>query len=479
MLWILIEKELKSIIKSPKFAATFGVCAVLILLSFFIGIQEYRASVAQYDSAIQLVDQTLSEASNPWQLSHPVYRRPDPMQIFVSGVSYDIGRTSEISKGSDIKIEQSPYSNDPIFAVFRFLDFAFIVHVVLSLLAIVFTYDAVNGERERGTLKLVLSNSVPRAHYLFSKLVGLWIGLTAPILLSMLFGVLLLLIFRIPMQEIAWIKLMSLFGVSVLYYSFFITAALFVSSITRRSSDSFLVLLILWVCLVLIVPRGATMAAEQFVVVPSVADLQSQKDRYTMERSFEGGKILRKVWADREANTASMSEEEKAEYMKNNQARFMEENNATEAASNAKIAEFNRQLNENRRNLQTEQERLAFHLSRFSPASLYKLVAMNLCGTNTSMKTRYEERMYRYREAFIAYQDSELKIWQEKWARQRNTGVVDNTPYEPRGMPRFEPPTEEVTEVFRSSIIDFGLLSIYTIIAFAGAFVAFLRYDVR
>ena len=104
---------------------------------------------------------------------------------------------------------------------------------------------------------------------------------------------------------------------------------------------------------------------------------------------------------------------------------------------------------------------------------------MNLCGTNTSMKTRYEERMYRYREAFITYQDSELKIWQEKWARQRETGVVDNTPYEPHGMPRFEPPTEEVTEVFRSSIIDFGILSIYTIIAFAGAFVAFLRYDVR
>ena len=478
MLWILIEKELKSIIKSPKFAATFGVCAVLILLSFFIGIQEYRASVAQYDSAIQLVDQTLSEASNPRQLVHPVYRRPDPMQIFVSGVSYDIGRTSNISKFEDVKIEQSPYSDDPIFAVFRFLDFAFIVHVVLSLLAIVFTYDAVNGERERGTLRLVLSNSVPRAHYLFSKLVGLWIGLTAPILLSMLFGVLLLLIFRIPMQEIAWIKLMSLFGVSVLYYSFFITAALFVSSITRRSSDSFLVLLILWVCLVLIVPRGATMAAEQFVVVPSVADLQSQKDRYVMESGWETNKKMKELWPWQEI-TASMSDEETAEYWKVNQARWTAFTDSLYEESTARIAEFNRQLNENRRNLQTEQERLAFHLSRFSPASLYKLVAMNLCGTNTSMKTRYEERMYRYREAFIAYQDSELKIWQEKWARQRETGVVDNTPYEPHGMPRFEPPTEEVTEVFRSSIIDFGILSIYTIIAFAGAFVAFLRYDVR
>jgi len=221
------------------------------------------------------------------------------------------------------------------------------------------------------------------------------------------------------------------------------------------------------------------MAAEQFVVVPSVADLQSQKDRYTMERSFESGKILRKARADREANTSSMSEEEKAEYMKNTQARRTELMDSLNVVHTEKVAEFNRQLNENRRNLQTEQERLAFHLSRFSPASLYKLVAMNLCGTNTSMKTRYEERMYRYREAFIVYQGSEIKIMQEKRARQRETGVVDNTPYEPRGMPRFEPPTEEVTEVFRSSIIDFGILSIYTIIAFAGAFVAFLRYDVR
>ncbi|MCB0305285.1 MAG: hypothetical protein KDI38_16090, partial [Calditrichaeota bacterium] len=85
MLSLLIQKELKSIIASPKFVGTFGTCAVLILLSVFIGIQEYRASMTQYETARQLNDQEMAESSS-WSALHTrVYRQPDPMQIFVSG----------------------------------------------------------------------------------------------------------------------------------------------------------------------------------------------------------------------------------------------------------------------------------------------------------------------------------------------------------------------------------------------------------
>ena len=45
MLSTLVIKELKAILLSPKFAATFAVASVLILLSVFIGIREYRAAV--------------------------------------------------------------------------------------------------------------------------------------------------------------------------------------------------------------------------------------------------------------------------------------------------------------------------------------------------------------------------------------------------------------------------------------------------
>ncbi|MGH7456090.1 MAG: ABC transporter permease subunit, partial [bacterium] len=78
MLGTLIQKELKAILLSPKFVATFATCAVLILLSIFVGIQEYHAAVKQYDAAVQIVEQDLREASSWMGLNNKVYRKPDP-----------------------------------------------------------------------------------------------------------------------------------------------------------------------------------------------------------------------------------------------------------------------------------------------------------------------------------------------------------------------------------------------------------------
>ena len=279
MLRILIEKELKLILQSPKFVATFGVCSLLILLSVFIGIQEYRASVAQYETASQLVEQQIGEATSFRGLQNRVYREPSPMQIFVSGVNYDVGRLSEIGERDEIKLKQSAYSDDPLFAVFRFIDFTFIVQVVLSLFAILFTYDSINGERESGTLKLALSNAVPRGQFLFSKFVGSWLGLTVPLLIPILLGLLLLFLFRVPMDSMDWMKLLALIATSILYFTFFIAAGLLVSSLTKHSSVSFLFLLVIWIVLVLIIPRAATMAAGQLVDVPTVAEVEAQKEK--------------------------------------------------------------------------------------------------------------------------------------------------------------------------------------------------------
>ena len=177
MFSILFEKELKSILLSPKFFATFGVCALLILLSVFVGIQEYQNEVERYETALQLAEQQMMQEDSWWGMQNVAFRKPSVMQVFVSGVNNDIGRSSEISTWYEPKLEQSNYADDTLFAVFRFIDLTFIVQVVLSLFAILFTYDAINGERESGTLKLALSNAVPRGQYVLAKFAGSWVGL--------------------------------------------------------------------------------------------------------------------------------------------------------------------------------------------------------------------------------------------------------------------------------------------------------------
>jgi ABC-type transport system involved in multi-copper enzyme maturation permease subunit len=490
MLWVLIEKELKSILQSPKFIATFGVCSLLILLSVFIGISEYRASVVQYETASSWVDQQISEVTSYRNLPTKVYRAPNPMQIFVSGVNYDIGRLSQISIEEDVKLEQSAYSDDPLFAVFRYIDFGFIVQVVLSLFAIVFTYDAINGERESGTLKLVLSNPIARGQYLLAKLAGSWLGLTMPLLIPILISMLLLMVFRVPMTATDWMKLVTLIAVSILYFTFFIALGLLVSALTRHSSVSFLLLLVAWIALVLIVPRGAVMAASQLVDVPTVAEIESQKDRYRADRQSELRTSTSQRFRDMMAPAQGLSESDRRSFYETNIAAYNEETGERRAAMELTIEDNNRRVNENLRNAKSEQERLAFLMSRISPASAYKLTAMNLGDTNTSMKNRYEDQMLVYRDDYNAYISSKWQAEQQEQARilagQRQGGGATivyagsgNQAIDSSDMPQFVATRESVTTVIQASLVDFGLLTLFTFLAFSGAFFAFVRYNIR
>ena len=56
MLKTIIQKELKAILRSPKFTSTFVLCTVLILLSVFTGIKEYQT--AREDLEAELKERT-------------------------------------------------------------------------------------------------------------------------------------------------------------------------------------------------------------------------------------------------------------------------------------------------------------------------------------------------------------------------------------------------------------------------------------
>ena len=68
--------------------------------------------------------------------------------------------------------EGSRHASEPLLATFRLLDLEFVFSVVLSLFAVVFAYDAVSGEKESGTLRLVFSNPVPRHLFILGKMAG-------------------------------------------------------------------------------------------------------------------------------------------------------------------------------------------------------------------------------------------------------------------------------------------------------------------
>lgn len=488
MFSLLLQKELKNIITSPKFTATFLVCSLLILISVFIGVKEYENAVAQYQANQEIARQNIAEATSWGRVRNLLHREPNPVQIFVSGVHFDVGRLSNISDYNDVKLVRSPYSDETLFAIFRVIDFAFIVQIVLSLFAILFTYDAINGEREQGTLKLAFANSISRAKYLIAKFSGIWLGLIVPLLIPILLGMLMLIAFKVPLASTDWLSIISLVGLSVLYISLFIVIGILVSAITRSSSLSFLLLLVIWISGVLIVPRLGVMAAGQIVQVESVAQIEAKQEAFQKARWDDYSAELTEVWQEREAQMEGMSDEERTAYRDEMEWTWLEEDDASRKQVQSDIITNNRRLLEESQNRKKLQEQLAFNIARISPVASFQLAAMKLAGTDIGLKNRYETSMRLYKDDFSEYiQQKEaeegghggfnISIDSEQGVQidfGRNDQTLDTSE-----MPQYQSPELRIQDTVGAALFDFGFLVVCIVLGFGGSVLAFMKYDLR
>jgi hypothetical protein len=481
-------RELRGILLSQKFAVTFGVVALLILMSLAVGIQEYHAGQRQYTTALQLSEQQLREASSWMGLSHSALRPPDPLLVFVSGVHNDVGRLSSISGMTPVKLVHSVYSDDPIYAVFRSLDFVFLVQIVLSLMAILFSYDAISGERESGTLQLSMANPVPRRTYVLAKVAGIWSGLILCLSIPIALGILIVTLSGIPLTFDDWTRIALLLGVSLLFFTVWVIVGIAISTWTRNSAVSFMACLVVWLSMVLILPRLGVMAAEQLIAVPTVAEVDAQRDGYAKDQWEKHMTAMTERWREREAEMHGLSKEARDAYREEHLWSWMEQDDAERKKVQSEIDAYGVRIQEDLRNRRARQEELAFLFARSSPAAAYQLAAMEIARTGIGIKNANEEAMERYRGEFKDHVDKKQKesgntggfritVDSEKgfsFSAPRERGTLDVS-----DLPRFAPVKASMGEILQSSLVDACLLALFGLLALGGAVFGFHRYDVR
>ena len=488
MLKILIIKEIRFYFTNPKFVSVFSTCVLLILLSVFLGIRQYQSAVSQFETGTRLARQDIQERNSWAGLRTRAFREPDPMQIFVSGVSNDIGRLSAVSEWEQVKLRNSPYSDDPLLASFRILDFSFIVQIVLSLLAIMFTYNAINGEREAGTLKLIFANPVPRTRFLMAKFAGSWLGLTIPLTVPLLIVCLMLFTYNVPLTTGHWIRIILLFGLSVLYYTFFIISGIAVSALAKNSPVSLLVLLVIWVVLVLIIPRAGVLTAANFVPVPGAAEVEAQIEGFSAGQWKLHEKAMSEAWERRNAEMAGLSKEQRRAYEDAHMWSWMEEDEACRKALQARVSEYARRLQEEIRNRRHRQQILAFGFARVSPAAAFNLAAMSLSSTGIEMKDRYETAIGDYKDRLAAFTEAKADEGGEPGGIQImfdsengfsiRTADMKKT-LDISDMPHFDQPKVSLAGILPGVLFDLFAIVLGSMLVFALAWLAFLKYDLR
>ena len=278
MIGIVFKKEMLSHLLSQRFAACTALAVVLIIANGMLTSQAYVQKKASYLNQRAVEDNKFHEITYYSALGYDHFssvgggfdpkpapralRPPRPLEVFAQGVEQEVGQAVKVL------LFNVPYqteaitpfqSGNPYLAIFAFFDMVYIFQLVLCLLAILIASETVSGEKEDGTLRLMLTTNVSRAQVLVGKILA---GLTTLAIPTTL-GFILLTILLLGTENIEvgigeWVRLALLFALSLLYLLVFYLIGLVISCATHRSATSLIYALFTWALLAIVLPDSIT-----------------------------------------------------------------------------------------------------------------------------------------------------------------------------------------------------------------------------
>ena len=457
MLREIIWRELLDHLQSLRFALTLVLVIVLMLTGSVLYIHDYRQQVADYRENVSENLQILKDKTKrglhrvvsfrPTQL---IYRLPSPLGFIAEGNEKDLPNAFAVD-AFELVGPQTILRRNYTLQRFEALDWVFTVGVILSFAAFAMTYDSISGEAETGTLRLCLSNSLPRATLLFGKYIGTLISLSIPLIIGICINTLIISLFGIlPFESTYWLQIGGVVLFSVLYISVFATLGLFISCLTRSSSVSLVLLLLVWVCFAVFIPRTGGLLASQLVELPDEKTITRQADdtMHDIRRRYGEGRFSAR-WSPGEPLTRS-----------------------------AKIADAKQAIYNEYRNQQLHQVKLAQNISRISPTSIYQIGCEVLVGTGIKHYERFFKKAIEYRRSLLQFTYEEYpfnpNLFLEDVERQKLSKIQINVDK----IPKFDDTPSGFSTAFDEASLDILLLFLFNLVFFMGAFLSFMRYDV-
>ena len=452
MLRTIIQKEFLDKISTLRFFIAFLLSFGLTTISASVLSSNYAQELADYHARVKLHTETKSEGLVI------VDRKPSVLSVLFPGIENNSARSVRLEV--DLYPETIETINDnPLSVLFTTVDWTFIIGIVMSLLAILFAYDTVCGERETGTLALMASNAAPKPMLILGKWIGGYLSLILPCLVGWFAGFLILITHpQIQLTAADWSSVGWLLFCALLYLACVFALGVLVSTLTSRSSTAIVALLMLWGVGVFVIPNlGPDLAKVVYQIPPFAAharemkivekELQDQRQRWHDETSLEV--IDRRL---------SLADGRKLQV--DTEARFI---NAKKEALSKLTVDYRRKVD--------KQEQIAAGIASLSPYACFTSFVTQLAGTDSRSEAQFIATVERF--------DSEY--FDELGRALQNTlpYIETQTPIEKRNEVNFSHTELTVNERLKSGSVPLCLLLLFTTLFLIGGYAAFLRYDVR
>jgi ABC-type transport system involved in multi-copper enzyme maturation permease subunit len=461
MFTTIFKKELLDQVLSPKFLIVSLLCLVLVPAGFLLNYASYRSAFQEYDASQRETSTTTT-----------VYRRPSVLSTFGVGLETVLPKSVVISKFQmDAKGTQA--QNEVLSNINGKLDFVVIVSFLLGLFAVIYAGSLACGEKETGTLKLVLSNPARRSTVITAKFLGGFCVLLIPFAVSTLIGILLLLLEGFPLFAAGNLaRLLALTVLSVLYLTAMFSLGLLISTRTHRTSIALLAGFFVWIFAAFVIPKTSEPIAGLIRRVPSEEVMKTSRAKVRGQIEKEKGKalepLMRKYLPESGQGTWNWDA-----YTKERGPVAKEYEERLDRTLQEFDADYERQ--------KAARRALSLNIARLSPASAYTQSALDFCHTGVSDLENFSRslrahyiQLYRVVSKY-SFQDS---FTSEDGHSSRSMGG-DTRPEGKIDYPKFRYEFAGFAETLKSTAPDIVLLVLFNLIFFAAAYYSFIRYDVR
>jgi ABC-2 type transport system permease protein len=487
------QKEFLLNIMTFKFAVGTTLCVLLTAVFVPILAKAYQERLKVYNENISYNERELGKVTVYKNITPTVYRPPSVLAIFCEGLEKQLGNSATVEYDKLPEITGAPANH--YLSIFSVFDVSLIFKIVISVLALLVAYDAISGEREHGTLRLMLSGATARYQVLLGKLLAGLMVLVVPVTTAFILAWLILLFF--PMVELTgadWIRFGLMFIASLVFIATIYNLGLLFSCLARRSAISLVLGLFVWILFAVVIPNGSAHLATQIAPTGS-------EDAVNEQIRLLGRGLETEFWKDLEASGRKrMSGNQSVSdvsgggfghgYVRScSKATY---HNRTlqytfEIPLRIKYANKYAEIKEDYHRGLFEQTALAARLSRISPISLYENIMSALAGTDTTSFRQFIDSVKPYRNDIIEYMRSRTdnfsttSFWtpcteEETETRPRSGDTAPTLDLD--DLPRLTYKADLVGSL-RRAIPDLAFLIFGNVLFFAMTFVAFQRYDIR
>lgn len=486
MFTTLLRKEITETILDLRFLIVAVLFMVLIPLGMYVGREDYERRLANYQQEHQMYRQHYGKDTGPF-VEAQGFRPPSMLSVFALGLDPFMPDKAITSRSGLVRAAKEPGIDNPESLLFGKADYLFNVSFIVSLAALIFTFNRISGERERGTLRLMVSCSTRRGEILLAKILGNFVILLVPFVMASLAALLVLnTSSSISMSSTGFgAPLLAISLITLLFILAMVSLGICVSALTRGSMASIMMLFLVWVMAVLGIPKMSPMVAEAVYPIESrnVVDLTQRIAREDIENEFHEKKsdLFRRCRTEFGVTHSGVSTSPRGEAEKKAYAKYDAEVVALESECQRRIADAIRKLEQNYRNKRNIQASLAVNLSRISPVSCYTYLISGLAGTGPAEVDTFTENAERYQELVRAaiYDNWTIKSYSMGGGRATSTREVEGFDRSKASLPEMQYRYTTMADVLRTGWIDILLLFAFNILFFAVAFVKFNKYDVR